>query len=262
MKGLLLDDRWAPVTSEMGFLETDAAHAARAFAAWQGGLLASDGVTVAVRPVTGSLEQVLSSLLPLTDSETQRHLFIPTRSAWTGYVDNAYRGTDASGAMAYMARDDRLPGPACGRRAPHLPQEKGPLWCRDAGGVRPAPDSSGSTTVRAVSASNDGGRWVFDQFGEPFPFEQREKYQARRVRDRFTFDMLKDYLRHLGLSPFEEDFYLPEGHPRGWWRRQASSSAPRRSTPWPRPAKISDAPLLLARCPLPERAAACRLTAL
>ena len=33
MKGLLLDDRWAPVTSEMGFLEADAEHAARAFAA-------------------------------------------------------------------------------------------------------------------------------------------------------------------------------------------------------------------------------------
>jgi len=60
---------------------------------------------------------------------------------------------------------------------------------------------------------NDGGRWVFGQSGEPFPFEKLEHYQARRVRDRFTFDMLKDYLRHLGLSPFEEDFYLPAGAP-------------------------------------------------
>ncbi len=64
-----------------------------------------------------------------------------------------------------------------------------------------------------MSASNDGGRWVFDQFGEPFPFEKLEQYQARKVRDRFTFDMLKEYLRHLGLSPFEEDFYLPQGAP-------------------------------------------------
>jgi len=65
--------------------------------------------------------------------------------------------------------------------------------------------------VRALGASNDGGRWVFDQSGEPFAFEQVERYQERRVRDRFTFEMLKDYLRHLGLSPFEEDFYLPPG---------------------------------------------------
>jgi hypothetical protein len=68
-------------------------------------------------------------------------------------------------------------------------------------------------TVRAVSASNDGGRWVFEQSGEPFPFEKVEQYQARKIRDRFTFDMLQEYLRHLGLTPFEEDFYLPEGVP-------------------------------------------------
>jgi hypothetical protein len=69
--------------------------------------------------------------------------------------------------------------------------------------------------VRALEVANDGGRWVFVQSGEPFPFEQLEQYQARRVRDRFTFEMLKDYLRHLGLSPFEEDFYMPPGT-RAW----------------------------------------------
>jgi hypothetical protein len=65
--------------------------------------------------------------------------------------------------------------------------------------------------LRVVSASNDGGPWVFQQSGEPFPFEKLERYQARKVRDRFTFDMLKEYLQHLGLSPFDEHFYLPEG---------------------------------------------------
>jgi hypothetical protein len=25
--------------------------------------------------------------------------------------------------------------------------------------------------------------------------------------------MLKEYLQHLGLSPFQEDFYLPQGAP-------------------------------------------------
>jgi hypothetical protein len=67
--------------------------------------------------------------------------------------------------------------------------------------------------VRVVSASNDGGHWVFHQFGEPFAFERLAQYQERRVRDRFTFDMLKEYLKHLGLSAFEESFYLPGGAP-------------------------------------------------
>ena len=62
MKGLLLDDRWAPVTSEMGFLETDAEHAARTFATWWGGLLARRGIAVGVQPVPGPLEQALHVL--------------------------------------------------------------------------------------------------------------------------------------------------------------------------------------------------------
>ena len=212
MKGLLLEDRWAPVTSEMGFLEMDAEHAARAYATWQGGLLAPDGVTVEVRPARGSLEQVFSALLPLTDSETQRHLFIPTRSAWTAYVENGRRGTDAMSAMAYMARTVGCRG----LRVVAVPDtyrkgegRYGAVMLEVYGPHRTA----WINTVRVVSASNDGGHWVFDLSGEPFPFEKVEQYQARRVRDRFTFDMLKEYLHHLGLSPFEEDFYLPQGAP-------------------------------------------------
>ncbi|HEX8701358.1 MAG TPA: hypothetical protein VF815_21205, partial [Myxococcaceae bacterium] len=90
MKGLLLEDRWAPVTEEMGFLELEAEQAAQAFATWQKGLPTSQGRTIEVLPVSGTLEQVLFSLLPLTSGETQRDLFIPTRSAWTGYVENGW----------------------------------------------------------------------------------------------------------------------------------------------------------------------------
>jgi hypothetical protein len=81
MKGLLLEDRWAPVTSTMGSLELGAEQAAQAFATWQRGPPTSRGFTVEVLPVSGTLEQVLSSLLPLSGGEIQRRLFIPTRSA-------------------------------------------------------------------------------------------------------------------------------------------------------------------------------------
>jgi hypothetical protein len=212
MEGLLLDDRWAPVTSEMGFLETSAEHAAHAFATWQGGLMAPRGITVEVRPVSGTLEQALSTLLPLTTPEPRRDLFIPTRSSWAGYVENARGGTDAASVMAYMARTLGCRG----LRVVAVPNtyrkgkgRYGAVMLELYGPHRTA----WINTVRAVSASNDGGHWVFDQFGEPFPFEKPEQYQARRVRDRFTFDMLKEYLRHLGLSPFEEEFYMPEGAP-------------------------------------------------
>jgi hypothetical protein len=203
MRGLLLDDRWAPVTSEMGFLETDAERAARAFAAWQQGLLVEDGVTVAVRPVTGSLEQILSSLLPLTDSERQRHLFIPTQSPWTAYLDNSHRGTDAASAMGYMAETLGCRGLRV-VAVPHTYRKGEGRYGAVMLDVFGPHRTAWLNYVRVLGASNDGGRWVFDQSGEPFPFEKVERYQERRVRDRFTFDMLKEYLGHLGLSPFEE----------------------------------------------------------
>ena len=212
MKGLLLEDRWAPVTSEMGFLETGAEHAARAFAAWQGGLLAPRGIAVEVRPVSGSLEQVLSALLPLTSPEPRRHLFLPTRSPWTAYVENARGGTDAVSAMSYMARTLGCRGLRVGVAPNTIRKNKGRygIVALEVYGPR---QTDWLNSLRTIHAANDGGHWVFGQSGEPFPFEQLERYQARRVRDRFTLDMLKEYLRHLGLSPFQEDFYLPEGAP-------------------------------------------------
>jgi hypothetical protein len=212
MKGLLLNDRWAPITSEMGFLEIDAERAARAFAAWQGGLEAPRGIAVEVRSVSGTLEQVLSALLPLTSPETKRDLFLPTRSAWTAYVDNARGGTDAASVMSYMAK-----AVGCrGLRVVAVPNtyrkgkgRYGAVMLEVYGPHR----THWLNYLRTLYAANDGGSWVFGQSGEPFPFERLEQYQARRVRDRFTFDMLKEYLGHLGLSPFQEDFYLPRDAP-------------------------------------------------
>jgi hypothetical protein len=216
MKGLLLEDRWAPVTSTMGFLELEAEQAAQAFATWQRGLPTSRDSTIEVLPVTGTLEQVLSRLLPLSGGETQRRLFIPTRSAWTAYVSNQWTGTDAASPMSVMAGKLSI---RCLRvvAVPHtLRKHQGGRY----GAVMldvfgPKQPGESLNYVRSIYAANDGGRWVFGHSGAPFPFEQVEKYEERRVRDRFTFEMLKDYLRHLGLAPFEEDFYMPEGS-RAW----------------------------------------------
>ncbi|KFE68738.1 hypothetical protein [Hyalangium minutum] len=211
MKGLLLEDRWAPVTSTMGFLELGAEQAAQAFATWEREVMTPRGITVEVLPVSGTLEQALSSLLPLISGERRRRLFIPTRSAWTAYVADQWTGTDAASPMSAMAQ--RL-GIRCLRvvAVPHtLRGNQGRYGAVMLDVYGPKQPGKLHNYVRALGASNDGGRWVFSNVGEPFPFEQVERYQARRVTDRFTFEMLKDYLRHLGLAPFDEDFYMPPG---------------------------------------------------
>ncbi|MFY0525444.1 hypothetical protein ACN28I_20640 [Archangium gephyra] len=172
----------------------------------------SRGIAVEARSVSGTLEQTLSSLLPLTTPEVRRHLFIPTRSPWTAYVENARGGTDATSAMRYMAR---TLGCRCLRvvAVPHTYRNRKGRYGAVMLSVYGPHDTEWLNHVRSLGASNDGGHWVFDQFGEPFSFEKVEQYQARRVRDRFTFEMLKEYLHHLGLSPFDENFYLPESAP-------------------------------------------------
>ncbi len=57
---------------------------------------------------------------------------------------------------------------------------------------------------RSVAVSNNGGKWVFEESGEPYPFEERGRYATSRKRDRFTRDMLRRYLAASALDPFVE----------------------------------------------------------
>jgi hypothetical protein len=60
---------------------------------------------------------------------------------------------------------------------------------------------------RSIFAANDGGQWKFAANGQPFAFEDSDRYKVRRIRDRFTPDMLDEYLRNFGIQFFSPDFY-------------------------------------------------------
>ena len=57
---------------------------------------------------------------------------------------------------------------------------------------------------RSVAAANDGGRWVFETSGAPYPFEDLEAYGKRNKSSRLTGAMLREYLIALGV-PIEEE---------------------------------------------------------
>jgi hypothetical protein len=72
-----------------------------------------------------------------------------------------------------------------------------------------APEAQGGDKLgyrRSIAAADDGGRWVFEETGERYPFERPESYVAPRKRDRFTRDMLREYLRHFDVELFEDGF--------------------------------------------------------
>jgi hypothetical protein len=67
---------------------------------------------------------------------------------------------------------------------------------------------------RTVCAANEAGRWVFEESGTPFEFEEVERYQAKRKRDRFPRALLENYVRHFGIRPFDDDFFVVDAaHP-------------------------------------------------
>lgn len=206
---LLLDDEFAPITSAIGFVEADCATVVNAFLDWFKELKKP----VRERLVSGPLRTVLPSLLPLTNLDRFRVLFVPTASPWTAYFDSLWSGPDPGGILGYLAPErigcrglSMTAVPHTLRRTPA--GSRGRYGSVQFGLSGPDGEPPGNA-IRVIYAANDGGRWEFGQFGEPLPFEETERYRARRVRDRFTMEMLRDYLQALGIRAFDEAFYLP-----------------------------------------------------
>jgi len=207
---LLLDDRFAPITSEIGFLEAGCSLAAATFADWQRPIQATRGVSLEVRSVSGALVDVLQSLLPLTSVERRRYLFVPTRSAWTAFFDNGHRGADAVSTVSQLATMLGCRGLRIVATPNTISSERRGARGRHGATIFELYGPSGGhflNYVRSISAVNDGGKWVFSQAGDVQSFEQPARYEARSVKNRFTWEMLRDACRALALAPFEEDFY-------------------------------------------------------
>jgi hypothetical protein len=175
----LLDDQFAPITSEIGFLECDSKVAAEFFVSWQEPIQADRDVRLVTREVVGELPTLLKHLLPLTSVEARRYLFLPTAGRWTAFFDNGWRGTDAFSVVSYLAS---LIG-CRGIRSVSIPHTIRKTASGEVGRFgatmlevysADASECSFLNIRRSISASNDGGRWRFDTGGDPLEFEQVE----------------------------------------------------------------------------------------
>lgn len=212
---LLLNDQLAPITSAIGFIELEWTTLISEFVKWQNDIKNKHGIQISTSSISGDLENVLCSLLPLRMVDVNRYLFMPTESKWIAYLDNDYQGTD-SAAVHYLAR-------RCQCRTIYIvakthtfrPREDQQIGRQGAliFEVYGPEKTDWLNRVREITLANDAGKWIFEESGKPFPFEETDRYQSKRKKDRFTFDLLKHYLEQFGLSPFEEDFYLPSSHP-------------------------------------------------
>ena len=203
---LLFDDRYAPLTTEIGALECDLDRSVAAYLSWERGLDRNMPVTFAARDIPGGLAAGLQGLLPLSVGMRRRFLFVSTTSSWTAYFDNGHQGADAFPPMSYLAtvlgcrglKTYALENTRRGRLGRY-----GGLSFELYG-----PVGNPMNYVRSVGLANDGGRWTFHQYGEPLPGEATEQYAAAKKKDRFTFaDLIRLHNIVLGGNPFSEEFY-------------------------------------------------------
>jgi hypothetical protein len=197
----MLIQTWHPVTSDFGLIESPLEAVVAALVDWH----QSIGTTYHRTDVTDGLEKAFAALLPLSQAK-QRRLFVATDSSWTACFQNGIQGSDPTPAMAVLARDKLG---VLAMRVCSTPQSA--KWPANIWEVYAPPSLGGDEPLgyrRSIGASNDGGRWVFDQYGAPFDFENLAAYNARRKRERFTREMLQEYLRHFEIRPFDDDFYI------------------------------------------------------
>jgi hypothetical protein len=206
---LLLDNRLAPLTRAIGFAEVPFDVAVESHVRWRKGH--AHGLKIST--VQGPLGQALLSLDPLSAPRT-RELVLETRSGWTALFDNSIGGGDPGGFCSNIVRTHhcRAVMVSC---SPNTIKRVGDKWFGEYGAVQFAllgpEEGEYHHLVRRIELTNDGNRWEFEQLGEVQPFEQPERYLARKKTDRFTPEMLESYCAALGIRLFDPEFYGPRG---------------------------------------------------
>ncbi|MDP5225921.1 MULTISPECIES: hypothetical protein [Arthrobacter] len=209
----LANELYAPMTDEIGFIRAPLEHAADVLATWYHRLERQ----VTVTEVNGRVHQWEASLAPFEMGANGRVLLLETHSDWVALTNNAV-GDSGAGVTAEMVAKYAGVEAAALSAVPHTlnsPKLKGISEGRY-GGCRFdyfAPNDQGEVVqIRGLQAVHGGGsKWEFYSFGEVQPYEEPEAYENRRVRDRFTSDMLERYCQTLGIDVFNEDFYGPRG---------------------------------------------------
>jgi hypothetical protein len=203
----LLSERFAPTTSSIGFLQLGLDETTEALAGWRRSLLHGK---VSIEEA-GVFPECLCLLEPLTGGARPRELLVNASDGWTAYFDCSLRGTDAVSTVGYLSETAGCQGLAI-RTVPHTLDRQGPGEGRY-GSVQFEMFGPLRTEflnyVRTVSASHEGNRWVFSVSGTEQWFEEPDAYRARRVRNRFTSEMLERYCKALGLEVFDPARYGP-----------------------------------------------------
>jgi hypothetical protein len=206
-----LHNEFAPVTFQFGFIEASFPTLCDAFTRWHEELDEKSSLRTEFKSFVAPLASALSTIEPLT-TPLDRYLLVETRSSWTAIFANGLRGNDVGSPVSYLPSVLKCRGLEVGH-APDLSHSNRKNGIRSWGHTLFAlygPDKTDwLNRIRYLSVWNDVGGWEFSSEGEIQSYEEPEQYGARKIKDRFSPDMLERYCKALGIELSDCKFYGP-----------------------------------------------------
>jgi hypothetical protein len=188
---------YAPVTFGAGFLKLPFRELVDDYSVW----VKRNHPNATATPCEGSFRDALDQLAPLT-APASKELLIDVQGQFTAILSNSLMVGDAFPRTAYWS--SRMKCEALAVTCVPDKYDRVTLGAIDVDRAMQVQLFSGKEGVsgmprRTVTASKDDDRWVFDNKGDPLPFEDTQKFTNRRVRDRFGPEDVSAFIRYFGL---------------------------------------------------------------
>jgi hypothetical protein len=201
----LLPPKLAPITFAIGFLNGPFVRVVDAFIQWKRQHFKS----ISSKEIVAPLENALEDLLPLA-AVPRRWLLVPTTGDWVAYFDNGVRGPDPAPVISYLSQHLSCRGVVV-RTIPHTLYEEVGTKPGLYGAIQFelfAPHKTDFLNCeRAVGVAYEAGKWSFTATGAVQSFEDIAKYKLRRIVDRLTPEMVRQYCRALAIDVDSAKFF-------------------------------------------------------
>lgn len=196
--------KYVPVTTGFSIVGARLDEVVDHWITWQRGIWEMNGFKMPVQHIDGPLSDKLDALLPL---DSWARLMTQTRDGRIAIFANfgQYDGSsDAPYLANYFKRDVLRVAMTKSRkwRDTNLTESTQFGW-QDYGTKT---DHWVGHKFRGISATKED-RWTWHEGGTPFPWEETEAYTAKRIKDRFTPEMLERYAKHMGVDLLDPEYY-------------------------------------------------------
>lgn len=193
----LFEGRMLPFTEPIWFVELPLQQVVGEYQAWMRGLGRGRSYSDLREPLPVMLQRLEPFSMP-----SWRFLLVSTTSQWTAVFS---QGADITSTPMMVSQPSQARN-LMTHYSRHVVRDKRVAQY----GNRSFELSRGTKGLRTVQASQQG-RWEWHASGSLLPFETADRYNAKRIPDRFTLEDLNHYCAALGIRRNEPDFYLPHG---------------------------------------------------